>query len=285
MLVIIGCIIVLVSVIGGYLMEHGNLSVLFQPAELVIIGGAAIGGFIIATPMKLLKGVIHAFLGLFTAKSLGASDYLDVLMLLNGLFYKIRQEGLVSVESDVDQPEKSTLFNRYPKILKNPRAIGLVTDTLRMVMTTTIAPHELEALMDTEIEAHFEEMISPSKTVTFVADALPGLGIVAAVLGVVLTMGKIGAPPEVLGHSIGAALVGTFLGVLLCYGFVGPMGRNMEHAAAEEIQYLQVYKAALIAFIGGAAPKVAVEFGRRVIPAHDKPSFLEVEAALRKAKR
>jgi len=285
MLVIIGSIIVLVAVIGGYLLEHGNLSVLFQPAELLIIGGAAIGGFIIATPIKLLKGVIAALLGLFTAQSRGTSDYVEALMLLNGLFYKIRQEGLVSVESDVDQPEKSTLFNRYPKILKNPRAVGLVTDTLRMVMTTTIAPHELEALIDTEIEGHLEEMISPSKTVTFVADALPGLGIVAAVLGVVLTMGKIGAPPEVLGHSIGAALVGTFLGVLLCYGFVGPMGRNMEHSAMEEIQYLQVYKAALIAFIGGAAPKVAIEFGRRVIPGHDKPSFLEIEAALRKAKR
>ncbi len=285
MIVIIGCVVVLVAVIGGYLMEHGNLSVLFQPAELVIIGGAAIGGLIIATPMKLLKSIIASFLDLFTGKSLGSADYLEALMLLNGLFYKIRQEGLVSVESDVDQPEKSALFNKYPKILKNPRAIGLVTDTLRMVMTTTIAPHELEALMDTEIEGHFEEMINPSKTVTFVADGLPGLGIVAAVLGVVLTMGKIGAPPEVLGHSIGAALVGTFLGVLLCYGFVGPMGRNMEHKATEEIQYLQVYKAALIAFIGGAAPKVAIEFGRRVIPSHDKPSFLDVEAALRKAKR
>jgi chemotaxis protein MotA len=285
MLVIVGSIIVLAAVIGGYLLEHGNLSVLFQPAELLIIGGAAIGGFIIATPTKLIKGVIAAFLGLFTGNSRGTSDYVEALMLLNGLFYKIRQEGLVSVESDVDQPEKSTLFNRYPKILKNPRAVGLVTDTLRMVMTTTIAPHELEALIDTEIEGHYEEMIGPSKTVTFVADALPGLGIVAAVLGVVLTMGKIGAPPEVLGHSIGAALVGTFLGVLLCYGFVGPMGRNMEHGAMEEIQYLQVYKAALIAFIGGAAPKVAIEFGRRVIPGHDKPSFLEIEAALRKAKR
>lgn len=285
MIITVGIVIVLVSVIGGYVLEKGNLSVLLQPVELLIIGGAAVGGFLIATPTKMIKGVLLAFMHLFVGKAYSKSDYVDTLSLLNGLFYKIRQEGLVSVESDVDQPEKSTLFNRYPKILKNPRAIGLVTDTLRMVMTTTIAPHELEALIDTEIEAHLEEMSHPASTVTFVADSLPGLGIVAAVLGVVITMGKIGAPPEVLGHSIGAALVGTFLGVLLCYGFVGPMGRNMEHTVAEEIQHLQVYKAALIAFIGGAAPKVAVEFGRRVIPAQDKPSFLEVETALRKAKR
>jgi len=285
MLVIIGIIIVLSSVVGGYLMEHGNLSVLLQPAELVIIGGAAIGSFIIAAPMKTVKAVIQGVLGLLCSKTYRKEDYLEALLLLNGIFYKIRQQGLVAIESDVDEPEKSALFNRFPGIMKNNRAMSLITDTLRMVMTTTIAIYELESLLDSEIENHFEEMMIPSKIVTFIADGLPGLGIVAAVLGVVLTMGKIGAPPEILGHSIGAALVGTFLGVLLCYGFVGPMGKHLEHSVHEELQYLNVFKVALVAFVGGAAPKVALEFGRRVIPHDNKPLFTEVENILRQAKK
>lgn len=284
MFALIGMGIVTAAIIGGYLMEHGNLSVLFQPAEFVIIFGAAIGGFLISTPMKTVKFVISSVVRMFTRSSFAKQDYMDVLMLLNGVFYKIRQQGLVSVETDVDEPEQSPLFQNYPMVLKNRRAIALITDTIRTVMTTTIAPHELEALIDGELEAHHEELLTPSSAVNFVADCLPGLGIVAAVLGVVLTMGKISEPPEVLGHSIGAALVGTFLGVLTCYGFVGPVGKNLEHMAAEDLQFLTVIKMALLSFIGGAAPKVAVEFGRRVIPAEVKPAFTELELALRTTK-
>ncbi|MCX5835433.1 MAG: flagellar motor stator protein MotA, partial [Deltaproteobacteria bacterium] len=229
MFVIIGIVIVIVAVIGGYLLEHGNLAVLFQPVELLIIAGAAIGGFLISNPLKIIKCTLAAVMNMFTNKALSKEDYIAALMLLNGVFYKIRQQGLVSIESDVDAPEQSALFNKYPAILKNHRAVNLITDTLRTVMTTTIASHELEALIDTELETYHEEIMQPSKAVNFVADALPGLGIVAAVLGIVLTMGKMKEPPDVLGQSIGAALVGTFLGVLLCYGFVGPMGRNLEH--------------------------------------------------------
>lgn len=285
MFVIIGTLFVTACVIGGYLLEHGKLEVLFQPVELLIIGGAACGGFLIAAPLKTAITVIKAVLGTLTHKALSKQEYLEALILLNGIFYKIRQQGLVSIESDVDEPAKSPLFNKYPKILNNHRAIGLITDTLRLVMTTTIASHELEALIDTELEGHFEELILPSKMVNFTADSLPGLGIVAAVLGIVLTMGKIDSPPSVLGNSIGAALVGTFLGVLLCYGYVGPLGKNLEHVAMEELQYLVVYKVALVSFVGGAAPKVALEFGRRVIPHEAKPSFLEVEEALRMQKK
>ncbi|HAJ27111.1 MAG TPA: flagellar motor stator protein MotA [Syntrophus sp. (in: bacteria)] len=285
MFVIIGLVIVTACVIGGYLLEHGKMSVLFQPVELLIIGGAALGGFVIASSLKTMKAVVGALLSMFTHKPYGKEEYLDSLRLLNGLFYKIRQQGLVSIESDVDQPEKSPLFNKFPKILHNHRAIGLITDTLRLVMTTTIASHELEALIDTELEGHFEELITPSKMVNFVADSLPGLGIVAAVLGIILTMAKIDSPPSVLGNSIGAALVGTFLGVLLCYGYVGPMAKNLEHAAMEDLQYLVVYKVALVSFVGGAAPKVALEFGRRVIPHESKPGFLEVEESLRAQKK
>ena len=286
MIAIIGFVIVTVCVIGGYLLEGGNLSVIFQPVELLIIGGAAIGGFIIASPMKVIKATGSSVARIFTNKPRTKQDYIDVLRMINGIFYKIRQQGLVSIESDVDAPDQSPLFTDYPQILKNQTAIFLITDTLRTVMTTTIAPHELESLIDQELEAYQEEAMAPVHSVSTVADGLPGLGIVAAVMGVVLTMGKIKEPPEVLGASIGAALVGTFTGVLLCYGYVGPMAKNMEFIATEDLQYLNVIKVALLAFVGGgAAPKVAVEFGRRVVPVEAKPSFIEMEDALRSAKR
>jgi chemotaxis protein MotA len=285
MIAIIGFVIVSVAVIGGYLLEGGNLSIIFKPVEFMIIGGAALGGFIIASPLKVIKAVGGSISRIFTNKPITKQDYIEVLLMINGIFYKIRQQGLVSIESDVDEPEQSPIFSQYPKVLQNHAAIELITDTLRTVMTTTIAPHELESLIDQELEAHHEEAMTPSHSVGVIADGLPGLGIVAAVLGVILTMGKIKEPPEVLGASIGAALVGTFLGVLLCYGYVGPMARNMEFIANEDLQYLNVIKVALLAFIGGgAAPKVAVEFGRRVIPSSVKPSFLEMEDALRNAK-
>ncbi|MEN6469819.1 MAG: flagellar motor stator protein MotA [Smithella sp.] len=286
MIVIIGFVIVTVCVIGGYLLEGGNLSVIFQPVELMIIGGAAVGGFFIASPMKVIKATGASIARIFTNKPYVKKDYIEVLLMINGIFYKIRQQGLVSIESDVDDPAQSPLFSPFPQILKNHAAISLITDTLRTVMTTTIAPHELEALIDQELEAYHEEAMAPAHSVATVADGLPGLGIVAAVMGVVLTMGKIKEPPEVLGASIGAALVGTFTGVLLCYGYVGPMSKSMEFIANEDLQYLNVVKVALLAFIGGgAAPKVAVEFGRRVVPAEAKPSFIEMEDALRAAKK
>lgn len=285
MFTIIGASIVIACVIGGFLLEHGNLAVLFQPVELLIIGGAAVGGFIIASPMKVIKAVMGGIIKMLSGKGYTKADYLEALTMLGEVFYKIRKEGLVSVEGDVDNPRESVIFTKYPRFFKNHHALDLVVDTLRTVMTTKIEPNELEALIDAELESHHEELTAPSKSVATVADSLPGLGIVAAVLGIVLTMGKISEPPDVLGKSIGAALVGTFLGVLLCYGFVGPMSRNMEHSASEELQYLSVLKMAIVAFVGGAAPQVAVEFGRRVVPAVDKPTFVEVEEALRRIKK
>ncbi len=284
MLAIIGAVIVLGGVIGGYLMEKGNLSILFQPAELVIIYGAALGAFLIASPQKVINMVLRDVTKAFTHKARSKEDFQELLMLMNGIFYKIRQQGLVAVESDVDDIENSALFNKFPSVMKNHHAISFIADTLRTVMSTTIESHELDALMDNELESHHEEMLLSSKSVNFIADALPGLGIVACVMGVVITMGFIGQPPEVLGHHIGAALVGTFLGVLTCYGFVSPLGKNMEHMATEEMQYLNVVKVALLAFIGGAAPKVAVEFGRRVTPGSTRPTFAEVEELMRQKK-
>lgn len=283
MLAVIGAIIVSSAVIGGYLLEHGNLSLLWQPAELVIIGGAASGGFLIGYPPKVVKDVMRIVQRILTNKgTVSRDDYLELLKLLNDIFVKIRKDGLISIEEDVDSPHKSKVFTKYPRFLANHHALLFITDTLRTVMTTTIEPHELESLLETELDSHHEEGLIPAKAVNTVADSLPGLGIVAAVLGVVLTMQKMGEPPEVLGQSIGAALVGTFLGVLLCYGYVGPLARNMELVVASDIEYLTVLKVALVAFIRGASPQIAVEFGRRVIPSVVKPGFLEVEAALKK---
>ncbi|MBI5815851.1 MAG: flagellar motor stator protein MotA [Nitrospinae bacterium] len=285
MVVIAGGLIVAVAVVGGYLMEHGNMSVLWQPAEFVIIGGASLGALIIGYPPKVIKGIIRDIQRILTGKSAYTSDdYMEVLKLLNDIFSKIRRDGLISIESDVDAPQKSKIFSSYPNFLKRHHALLFVTDTLRTVMTTTIESHEMEALLDAELEAHHEEALGPSKGISTMADSLPGLGIVAAVLGVVLTMGKMSEPPEVLGHSIGSALVGTFIGVLACYGFAGPLGRIMELMAAEDTEYMIVLKVSLLAFIRGAPPQISVEFGRRVVPAGLRPTFLQVEEATRHKK-
>ncbi|HYA40308.1 MAG TPA: flagellar motor stator protein MotA [Syntrophobacteraceae bacterium] len=285
MFIFIGFTIVLGSVIGGYLMEQGNLNLLIQPAELVIIFGAAIGGFLISSPMKVIRAVQGGFLRMFRSRAYSRRDYIDALVLLSEIFYKIRKEGLVSIEGDLDEPEKSLIFQKYPTFLRNHHAMAFLTDTLRTLTITDIEAHELGSLLDYEIEAHYEGAIIPAKSIASVADSLPGLGIVAAVLGVVLTMKKISEPPEVLGHSIGAALVGTFLGVLLCYGFVGPMSRNLEHIANEDREFLTVTKAALLAFVNTPSPQVAIEFARRVVPDELRPSFLELEALVKQARK
>jgi chemotaxis protein MotA len=285
MFVLIGMAIVIGAVLGGYLMEEGNLSLLIQPAELIIIFGAAIGGFVIASPLKVIKAVQGGMMRIFINRIYSRVDYMDALVLLSEIFYKIRKEGLVSIEADLDDPEKSAIFKKYPKFIKNHHALAFLTDTLRTLTITDIEAHELGSLLDYEIEAHHEESLIPAKSIANIADSLPGLGIVAAVLGVVLTMKKISEPPEVLGHSIGAALVGTFLGVLLCYGFVGPMSRNLEAVANEDREFLTVVKAALLAFVNTPSPQVAIEFARRVVPGDLRPSFLTLEAVIKNSRK
>lgn len=285
MLVVVGGLVVLGSVVGGYLMGKGNLSVLVQPAELLIIFGAALGALVIASPPHVLKGVIKGAIKTVTgAKGYSKRDYMDLLLLLSELFTKIRKEGLISIEQDVEEPENSAIFSKYPNFMKNHHAMALLTDTLRTVMTTTVSPYELESILDSEIETLHETESAPVKNLLSIADSLPGLGIVAAVLGVVLTMGKMNEPPEVIGHSVGAALVGTFMGVLMCYGFVGPLARRLEANVHHEKEYLQIIKTALVAFVSGSAPQIAVEFARRSIPPHVRPSFHEVEEEIRALK-
>jgi chemotaxis protein MotA len=281
MLVIVGALVVSAAVIGGYLMEHGNLSVLVQPAELVIIGGAAFGAFLISSPPKITVLVLKNVMGIFSSKSISKTHYLELLSLLYRLFSKIRKDGLISIEADVENPQKSAIFAKYRTVLSNAHALHFICDNFKVIVSANIPPHELESLADLEIETSHHEAMIPSHSIARIADGLPGLGIVAAVLGIVLTMAKIDQPPAVLGQSVGAALVGTFLGVLLCYGFVGPMAVNLEYKANEENIFFQVIKVALVAFVGGAAPQMAVEFARRAIPGKEKPSFEELEKTVR----
>jgi chemotaxis protein MotA len=281
MFVIVGLLLVAGSVIIGFMMEKGNPHVLIQPAEFVIIFGAALGAFFIASPPKVITAVVKNLASIVNSKSPDKTKYLELLLLLYQLFSKIRKEGLISIESDIEKPDNSPIFNKYKNTLSHGHLTNFICDNLKIIITTNVIPHELENLMEVETETHYHEALIPSKSIAKVADALPGLGIVAAVLGVVLTMGKIDEPPSVLGHSIGAALVGTFLGVLMCYGFVGPLATNLEHKTKEDIVFFKVIRVALVAFVGGAPPQMAVEFGRRAIPGKEKPTFEELENEIR----
>ena len=284
MFVAIGIVMVFAGVIGGYLMEHGNLHVLFQPAELVIIFGAATGSFLIMAPPRVIRVVLRNLSTIFKAGVLDKKGYLDLLVLLSLFFRRIRKKGLLAVEADVNNPDESDLFKAFPDLLARRNVVEFICANFKVIITTNMAHHELEALLELDIESSHEESLLPSFLIGKIADGLPGLGIVAAVLGVVLTMGKISEPPEILGHSIGAALVGTFLGVLACYCFVGPMGTNLELKAREEGTILTVIKTALVSSASGAVPQMAVEFARRAIPGENRPTFAELEEAIKQSK-
>jgi len=281
MLPIIGALIVIGCVIGGYTMHNGNLAILYQPSELLIIGGAAVGALVIQSPPKVLSNILKNTMKIVTSKGKTKAEYLEILGALHTIFAKMRKEGLIAIEGDIEEPEQSAIFGKYPSILKNHHALNFICDNLKVIISTNVTSFELESIMEMEMETHHHEALIPAHSITKMADGIPALGIVAAVLGVIITMGKIKEPPEVLGHSIGAALVGTFLGVLLSYGFVGPVGSNLEHIANEEMIPFQVIKVALVNFVGGAAPQIAVEYARRVIPSVDKPGFSELEESLR----
>ncbi len=281
MLVLLGVFVVTASVFGGFLLEKGNLSVLIQPAELIIIFGAVIGSLFISSPPKVVSVIFKNMALIVKSKSNNKEKYLELLTLLYQLFSKIRKEGLISIESDIENPDKSAIFSKYSSVLANNIHLNFICDNLKVIITTNVPPHELDNLMDLEIETRYHEAMIPSRSIAKIADALPGLGIVAAVLGVVLTMGKIDQPPAILGHSVGAALVGTFLGVLMSYGFVGPMATNLEFRVGEDDTCFKVIKIATVAFVGGSPPQMAVEFGRRAIPGGERPSFDELENEVR----
>jgi chemotaxis protein MotA len=260
-------------------MEHGKLLVLLQPAELVIIGGAALGTLFIANPLPTIIAIFKSILGILGGSKYNKACYLEQLKMLNDLFMHARKNGFVKLEADVDEPDKSRIFTKYPKFLKDRHAVQFVCDTLRMAITGGVAHFDVDQMMEADMDVHHHEKAEVVLALSTVGDALPGLGIVAAVLGVVITMGALGGPPEEIGHKVAAALAGTFLGILLCYGFVGPMASNITKINDAEHQYYNFPRVGVMAFIKGSAPITSVEFARRVIPAYARPGFSDMEKA------
>jgi chemotaxis protein MotA len=281
MFAIIGILIVIGAVVGGYLMEHGKLLVLMQPAELVIIGGAAAGTLLIANPLSTVIAIIKGILGVLKGSPHTKETYLETLKMLNELFMQARKQGMVKLEEDVEEPSKSQVFSKYPKFLANHHAVHFICDTIRMSISGGVPAFDLDQMMEMDMDVHHSASLGPISALSTVADALPGLGIVAAVLGVVITMGALGGPPEEIGHKVAAALVGTFLGILLCYGFLGPLALNMTKMADAELDYLRCLRQGVIGFVKGSAPVLAVEFARRSIPGDFRPTFKELETACR----
>lgn len=281
MFAIIGILIVFGAVIGGFLMEHGNIKVLLQPSELLIIGGAAAGTVLVANPLHILKAIGAGIARAFGSSPFTKAYYIQSLKMMYELLNKARKEGLVALEGDIEEPDKSSLLKKYPEFLKNHHVRDFVCDTMRMAISGGIEPFDVDQLLDLDMEVHHHGANAPVAALSTTADSLPGLGIVAAVLGVVITMGALGGPPEEIGKKVAAALVGTFLGILLCYGLVGPLAANMGKHADEEHAYLYVLRVLMIAFIKGTPPIMAVEVARRAVPGHVRPSFKEVESACR----
>lgn len=281
MTLLIGAVVVLGAVIGGYMANGGVLMALWQPFEVVIIAGAALGAFIIGNPMHTIKEVFAKIPKLLTGSGFNKAFYIDLLSLLYDLFDKSRKQGVMAIEEDVDNPGESQIFTRYPAVMKNEAILSFITDYLRIISAGNMAPHELEGLMDKEIETRLHELEEPAHSLNKVSDALPGFGIVAAVMGIVITMASLGGPVEEIGHHVAAALVGTFTGILLAYGFVGPTGQALEHLSISEIRAYECVKAAILATMAGQAPQMAVEFGRKALNFDKRPTFQELNDHVR----
>lgn len=279
MFFIIGIVVVFGSVLGGY-MPHGDIAVLMQPLEVLIICGAALGAFIISNPKPVLGKVLKTLGRVLKGPPHSKDSYLELLTLLYATFRLAKSKGMLALEPHVENPDESDLFTNFPTFMGNQGALTFYCDYLRLLTMGTDNPHEIEALMDEDIETLHEEATHAAGAITTLGDGLPAFGIVAAVLGVIITMGSITEPPEVLGGLIGGALVGTFLGILLAYGLVGPMGSSMKAFAEADIKYIHCIRAGLLAHMQGYAPAISVEFARKMLQSHERPSFMEVEEAL-----
>ena len=282
MFAIIGLLVVMGCVAGGYVMGHGNLSVLWQPAEFIIILGAAIGTFLIASPIKVIKLTMKGFASAFKAKAPGKDEYLQLLRALYDLLTLAKHEGIIALESHANKPKESSIFTPYPFVVKNHHVLDFICDNVKTYAMAGMEPHEFETLMDIDMDTHHEEEMIAAGTINKLADSMPALGIVACVLGVVITMGAINEPPEILGKHIGAALVGTFFGILMAYGFVAPFATNVEHQVRDQHTLLNVAKTAIMSFALGWAPALALEAARRAVPSSSRPTFEELENAVRK---
>ncbi|MBN6150461.1 flagellar motor stator protein MotA [Xanthomonas sp. AmX2] len=284
MLIIVGFLVVILSVVGGYVASHGKLGALWQPFELVIIGGAALGAFLVSTPAKTVKETFVGALAVFKGPKYKAADYKEVLTLVYELLNKARRDGFMALEDHVEKPSESAIFGNYPKVVADHHLLDFMTDCLRLMIGSNIEPHELEPLLELELEKHHHEALAPAHALTTVADGLPGFGIVAAVLGIVITMGSIGGPIEEVGAHVAAALVGTFLGILLAYGFVAPLATAMGARAEQDSRIYESVKTALLACLRGYNPKIALEFARKTLPSDVRPGFSEFEQHLKTIK-
>lgn len=278
MISLVGIFVVIGCVVGGFMLEGGHIDVLIQPIEVLILGGAAVGSLLISSPISLIKAIVGHLVGVFKHSGPGKADYLELLNLLFELT-KTAKANPLSIEAHVDKPENSDIFKKFPGVLHNHHAILFLCDTLKVQLSGSISPYDLEDLMNADIDAAHAEEAKIPVTVNRIGDAMPGLGIVAAVLGVVITMGKLTQGKEVIGHSVAAALVGTFMGILASYGFMQPLAAKIEATLAAEGQFLQVIKACLLAYAKNCGPKVCVEFARRSIPPEVRPTFQEVDEA------
>lgn len=283
MFLIVGYVIILASSLGTYAI-HGSLLALWVPTEYVAIVGLVIGYFLASNNMGLIKATVAAVPGVLKGSKFNKAFYVDVLAMLFEILAKVRKEGLMSIENDVENPDASPIFSKYPNIVNDHHIMEFVTDYLRMMVGGNLNTVEIEGLMDVELENHHHEAIEPAHVVANIAGATPAFGIVVAVMGVVNVMGSVGQPPAVLGKMIGGALVGTFLGILIAYGFVEPVGKLMEQKAHESGTVFKCIKMVLLASMSGYAPQVAIEFGRKTLDSHNRPTFSELEEELKARK-
>jgi chemotaxis protein MotA len=284
MFVIVGYILVIGAIMGGYLGAGGHIGILIQPFEVLIIVGAAIGAFVVTNSPKVIKATLGALGAAMKGSKYNKEFYLETLTLLYRVFAKMRQNGLLSIEGDIENPEQSELFKTAPKVLADHHAVEFITDYLRLMASGSLDVHQIDNLMDIDIETHHEEGHLPIAALARLADGMPAFGIVAAVMGVVHTMESVGKPPAELGALIAAALVGTFLGILVSYGFIGPLTGNLEQKLGESTKYYQSIKAGLIASMNGYAPPTAVEFARKAMFSAERPNFADLETHLKNNK-
>lgn len=284
MFVIIGYLVAIGCIFGGYIIHGGNIAVVLHalPIEMMVIGGGALGAFVVNNQPKVLKGTMKLLPQAFKGSKYTKARYLDLMALLYDILQKARKDGLMSIEKDVESPQDSPIFQKYPKLAADHHVVEFTTDYLRMMVSGNLNAHEIESLMDSEIDTHHSEAHAPVAAIARLAGGLPAFGIVAAVLGVVNTMGSVGQPPAVLGGMIGSALVGTFLGILLAYGIVEPLGGLLEQKVEDGGKELQCIKTTLLASMQGYNPTTAIEFGRKVLFSTERPSFTELEAYVKK---
>jgi chemotaxis protein MotA len=281
MFVIIGLVIVFASILVGYTMHGGQVGVLIQITEFIIIGGAGIGSVLAANPISSVMATVKSTIGLLKGNPYNKARYMELLQMLYDMFQMARREGMVSLDQHVERPHDSKFFAQYPFFYAHHHGLYFMADTMKVIVTGSVAAHDLADMMETDLETMHEEALKPSHIIQTVGDAMPGFGIVAAVLGVVITMGAIGGPPEEVGHKVAAALVGTFIGILLAYGVFGPIAKAMELQVKAEEQYMNCIRYALLSFSRGDAPLTAVEFARRNIEPSLRPSFSDMEQTLK----